>query len=404
MTKKAPRLFSKLFISGFISSFISLTGFSHVAEGRLVASKKHVAEKVPSQPSLLIAQRAQRVLAQLKSRPLRPLEESSPDLSLSASPTKAGFLATLYTSKLVEASWATEMLSDKRIFSEVLTRELGAEKAQVYYPKTIGLREFLISHQFINANGEIKKEEADQIEAALYQEFPSGFIARAAVGVAPLETTQGLYKETDSFMVELLRAGTPLYEPSHANAAVSSHLLGGQVTSGEAVVLQENLTAAADAIRPLKHRYYQDVRIHTYEGEIIPGAIPARWVQKELLDTKQLEGAEAFVQAFLKTLPTSLVARQAWGVDVAVFDNGEMRINDVVTNHGQKVAWSSYLEQPRVIEAYAKHFDQVAGIHFAGFSGWLINHGFANYFPYWGRRIDKAHGFGKVLAYLPPWP
>ena len=397
------KTFSKIIVQ--LTAFGFALAVSTSATARVVRTKTYATEKPSPQPIILIAQRTQKVLAMLKSRPLRSLEDSLPDLALTARATKVGFLSTLYAQKLVEASWATEMLSDKRIFSEVLTRELGAAKAQSFYPKTIGLREFLIANHFVSAAGEIKIDDADQIEATLYQEFPSGFIVRAAVGVAPSETTQGLYKDTDAFMVELLRPGTPLYQPSHANAAVSSHLLGGQVTSGEAVVLQENLTLAADAKKPLMHRYYQEVRIHTYEGETVAGAIPTRWVQKERLSAKQVEVAESFVQIFLKTLPPALVARQAWGVDVAVFDNGEMRINDVVTNHGQKVAWSSYLEQPRVIEAYAKHFDQIAGIHFTGFSGWLIDHGFANYFPYWEKRIDKAHGIAaKMLAYFPPWP
>ena len=35
----------------------------------------------------------------------------------------------------------------------------------------------------------------------------------------------------------------------------------------------------------------------------------------------------------------------------------------------------------------------------------LIRDGFANYFTFWGKRIEKARpGFGKVLAYLPPVP
>jgi hypothetical protein len=382
----------------------SVSASALAAPAKRISAQAHAIVKPPAQPSVLISQRTQKVLANLKSRPMTPIEDSARELALTSSATKSGFLQSLYSHRLVEASWATEMLSDKRIVSEVLTRELGAEKAQQFYPKTLGLREFLTAHGFIDAQGEIKKEEAENIEAALYQEFPAGFIARVAVGVAPSETTQGLYKDTDAFMVELMRPGTPLYHPSHASAAVSSHLLGGQVSSGEAVVLQENLTAWADAKKPLKLKFYQEVRVHTYEGEIVAGAIPARWVQKEMLSKSQSQAAEKFVQDFLASLPQSILARQAWGVDVAVFDNGEMRINDIVTNHGKPVAWSSYLEQPRVIEAYANHFDHVAGIHFVGFSGWLINHGFANYFPYWQRRIEKAHGVGKVLAYLPPWP
>ena len=392
-----------LLILIIVASFQLHVAHAHAAQIRRGHAKVR-AEIPPAQPSVLIAERTQKVLANLKSRPVRPIEDSARELALVSKATKSGFLQAIYSNRLVEASWATEMLSDKRIVSEVLARELGPEKAQVYYPKTMGLREFLSGHGFIDAKGEIKREEAENIESALYQEFPAGFIARVAVGVAPSETTLGLFKDTDAFMVELMRSGSSLYRPSHANAAVSSHLLGGQVTSGEAVVLQENLTQWADAKKPLKMKTYQEVRVHTYEGEIVTGAIPARWVQRDLLSKTQFATAEKFVQGFLESLPPSILARQAWGVDVAVFDNGEMRINDIVTNHGQRVAWSSYLEQPRVIEAYATHFDHIAGIHFLGFSGWLINHGFANYFPYWQRRIEKSHGVGKMLAYLPPWP
>lgn len=393
----------KLQTFAFIALFVFLITPNLHAQHRSGVHRRQV-EKAPAEPSLLIAQRTQRVLAQLKSRPVRPLEDSAQGLRLTASASKAGFLQALYAHKLVDASYATEMLSDKRIFSELLTRELGPKQAQFFYPKTLGLREFLISHRFLNERGEIKKDEAEAIEASLYEEFPAGFVVRAAVGVAPSETSQGLFKDTDHFMVELLKPETVLYHPSHATAAVSSHLLGGQVTSGEAVVLQENLTAAADAKHALKHRYFQEVRVHTYENKIVAGAIPARWVQKDLLNSTQQRAAEDFVQTFLRALPPSVTARQAWGVDVAVFDNGDLRINDVVTNHGQRVQWSSYLDQPRVIEAYAKHFDQIANVQFSGVSGWLITHGFANYFPYWGRRIEKSHGFGRVLAYLPPWP
>ena len=113
---------------------------------------------------------------------------------------------------------------------------------------------------------------------------------------------------------------------------------------------------------------------------------------------------EVFVQDFLKELPTAVVARQAWGIDVAVFDNGEMKINDIVTNRGLKTAWSSYLEQPRIIEAYAKHFESISGVSFVGFNGGSSDTVLRTTFHSWERRIDKARGFSKVLAYLPPWP
>lgn len=361
-------------------------------------------EAVPTSPDALIAARTQKTLALLKSRPVRSLQASEKEVSINASASKAGFIAGIYANKLVEASWPTEMLADKRIAFEVLKRELGEEKAQTLYPKTIGLREFLVSHGFLAQGGEIKKDDVEEIEAALYAEFPNGFIARPAVGVSPRETSFGLYATTDAFLVDLLKPGTTLYRPNHATHAVSSHILGS-IASGEAVVLQENIVTTADAHKPLKNRFFQEVRVHTYEGKVVEGALPTRWVQKDILSTDQVSSAEKYVGDLLRQLPQSLLTRQAWSVDVAVLDNGDMRINDIVTNRGEKVAWSSYLEQPHVIAAYVNHLEENTGVHFAGFSGWLMRHGFANYFPYWNMRIQKARpGFGKVLAYLPPWP
>ena len=412
MTLRSKLSLARVLTWGLTSIFTPVCTFSFVPANALAAAgvrkpaaKKVSRAKVPAQPQTLIAQRTQKVLTQLKSRPVRPIEDAARDLPLKVGTTKGDFLAALYANKLVDASWATEMLSDKRIFAEVLTRELGPEKARRYFPKTVGLREFLIGRGFLDAKGEIKTNEADAIETALYQEFPSGFVVRAAVGVAPNETTKGLFIDTDSFLVELMKQGTALYHPSHASSAVSSHILGGQIASGEAVVLQENLTTEADSKKPLLHKYFQEVRVHTYEAKVVLDAVPMRWVQRELLDQKQIEKAEAFVQDFLRALPSSIVSRQAWGLDVAVFDNGEMKLNDVVTNRGAHVAWSSYLEQPRVIEAYADHLEAISGVRFEGVSGWMITHGFANYFPFWQRRIEKARpGLTKVLAYLPPWP
>ncbi len=44
-------------------------------------------------------------------------------------------------------------------------------------------------------------------------------------------------------------------------------------------------------------------------------------------------------------------------------------------------------------------------MRFKGWSGALIRHNFANYMPYWEKRIEKAKpGWGKIMAYVPPVP
>lgn len=353
-------------------------------------------------PAKFVEARVQKVLTDLKSRPLRTAESPRPTFNLETSAEKQPWLASLYDKNMIEASWATEMLSDKLVMARVLERELGA-RAVIYYPKTIGLRDFLVRHRLVKTDGTIVPD-GDRIETALHQEFPAGFVVRPAVGVAPRETGKGMFPDTDQFIVELLKPDNPVYGPDHLRQPVKSHLLEA-IASGEAVVLQENIIGTADAQKPLKTRFYQEVRIHTYEGRTIEGAVPERWVQTSLLNEEQVKRAEEFVADFLKSLPLALLNRQAWGVDVAVMDNGQLRIVDVVTNRGRRIPWSGYLEQPRVIGAYARHFERYYGLRFAGFSGALIRNNLGNYLPYWSKRIEKARpGLGKMMAYLPPIP
>lgn len=340
-------------------------------------------------------------MTKLKSRPLLPVS-SGAITEVAAEASKGSWLSAIYERDMVEADWASEMLADKRILFEVLARELG-EKATSVYPKTLGLREFLFKHKLVKANGEIAAS-GEKIEEALFSEFPAGFVVRPAVGVAPVETGRGLFADTDGFIVELLRVGNPMYQASFMKNPVKSHILGS-VASGEAVVLQENVVLAADARKKLKGRFFSEARIHTYENRVIEGAVPSRWVQKNLLSEEDVKRAEAFVNEALKSLPLALLSKQAWGVDVAVMDNGDMRIVDVITNRGKRVAWSSYLEQPRVIGAYARHFEAHYGMKFTGVAGSLIRNNFANYVPYWEKRIDKSQpGLSKAMAYLPPLP
>lgn len=356
-------------------------------------------------PDKFIAARAQKVLSDLKSRPLRPAGIPTEVTEVEATAAKGSWLSALYRQNMVEASWATQMLSDKRIFAEVLKREMG-RRALVYYPKTIGLREFLYKRNLVDRSGRFTSTSnlGDRIEAALHDEFPSGFFVRPAVGVAPKETGRGLFQDSDQFIVELLKPENRLYSPEHMRQPIESHILG-TVASGEALVLQENIVGSADALKPLSSRFFHEVRVHTYEGRVVEDSIPKRWVQKNALSSEQEERAAAFTADFLRSLPLKLMTRQAWGVDVAVMDNGELRVIDVVTNRGKRTQWSSYLEQPQIIGAYTRHFETYYRLRFSGLSGTLIRNNFANYFSYWEKRIEKAKpGLSKVMAFFPPIP
>lgn len=371
------------------------------SSGTAAARKAKAADRAVLNPEALIAARASKILADLKSRPVRAVAtDRSQDVT--ASPSKGSWLDAIYDKNMIETSWGAAMLADKRLLAEVLEREMGG-RATRFYPKTVGLREFLYKHKMIDNKGRLTAS-GDEIEQALHDEFPTGYVVRPAVGIAPQETARGLFPDTDQFIVQLLRGESPYYSPSHMMQPVKSHILN-TIASGEAVVLQENVVLASDVVKPLKMHYFQEVRVHTYEGHVVDGAVPERWVQKNLLTPEQVHRAESFVGEFLNNLSLPFLTKQAWGVDVAVMDNGEMRIIDIVTNRGLNIAWSSYLEQPRVIAAYSKLFEERYGLRFAGLDGALIRHGFANYIPFWEKRIEKARpGLGKALAYLPPVP
>ena len=171
-----------------------------------------------------------------------------------------------------------------------------------------------------------------------------------------------------------------------------------EVASGEAIVLQEDLSTK----QPGKF-VWREARVHTYEGRVIPDANTNYWIANGHLSKQEVAGAQKFVGDFLALLSPGLLSRQAMSFDVLILPNGELKISDVVTNRGRKVAWSQYLDQPRVIGAYTRHFEQYAGIHFTGVSGLLLRKNAGNYFAYWGVRIEKSRpGLEKVLAWIPP--
>lgn len=353
-------------------------------------------------PQEFVDQRVQRILADLGARPLRaPTVLTRAEVDTSSN--RQQFIASLYNRGVVDASWSSEMMADKLIMARLLDRELGA-RAKIYYPKTLGLREFLVRRNLVDKSGNVIRN-GDQIEAALHEEFPMGYVVRPAVGVAPQETLRGLYPEADQFIVALLAPQSPLYNSQHFHQPVISHILN-DIASGEAVVIQESIVGSADAHKPLKQRQLRDVRVHTFEGRVVENSVPDRWA-KGGSKTSEADAhrAQEFVADFLKSLPMSLVNRQAWAVDVGLADNGEMRVMDIVTNCGNPGTWSGSLDQPKVLGAYARHFESYYGIRFAGMSGTLLRHNFGNYASYWSKRIEHARpGMDRMLAYLPPMP
>ena len=368
-------------------------------------------------PSEFVDERVTKILRELKGRPPRMRSaQQAVQVKTPIWSSKSQWLNSIYGRGLVDSSKATGFLSDKLLFYEIAKRELGIN-ADRYLVKTVGLRDFLVREGLVDASGRLIAD-GDSIESRLYQVFPTGFVARPAVGVAPRETGRGLFRDSDGFVAELMQADTFLYRPDHRKRPVRSTVLD-EIASGEAVVLQEDILAKRAVETGLRASGvasgWREVRIHTYEGRVVADAKPNFWVRDDNLSEAEIFNAQKFVAEFLRQLSPQLLNRQAWSVDVLLLDGGvravpgsgavEMKIADIVTNRGRRGGWSGYLDQPRVIGAYTRHFEAHAGVKFVGIGGHVLRHNAGNYFSYWGLRIDRSRpGIDKVLAWIPPWP
>jgi len=348
---------------------------------------------------------AERLFGSLMSRPPRLVSSTKPSRSIATASDRRSWLKSVYREGLVEASRSTELLADKLLMHKLVTQAMGASTDR-FLPKTLGLKEFLAKHGLVDSRGVIIAD-GSRIESALYREFPAGFVVRPAVGVAPSETKRGLFTDSDQFVSALLSGRFSGYRSNHFRKPVQSHILK-TIASGEAVVLQDDLILSMDARKRLQRRQYTEVRIHTFESRVVADAIPDRWYgqnNKQALPKASQLAAEEFVSSFLQLLPPRLLSRQAWGVDVAIFDNGEFRISEIVTNRGERISWSSYLDQPRVLGAYVRHFETYGGVQFDGLAGSILRNNLGNYFGYWDRRRETSgQGWQKLFSYLPPIP
>ncbi|MDZ4084182.1 MAG: hypothetical protein U1E10_14660 [Bdellovibrionales bacterium] len=419
----------KIVAAIFLISGLFATGDLAYAKKKRVKGKQAIAatdskKKVDAKPaeklklpSEFVDERVTKVLRELKGRPPR-LRSAQQVVSIKTPiwSTKSQWLNSIYGRGLVDNSKATGFLSDKLLFYEIAKRELGPN-ADRYLVKTVGLRDFLVRQGLVDSVGRLVAD-GDLIESKLYEAFPTGFVARPAVGVAPRETGSGLFRDSDGFVAELVQADTFLYRPDHIKRPVRSTVLD-EIASGEAVVLQEDILAkravelgarASDA-----KRAWREVRVHTYEGRVVADAKPNFWVRDDKLSDEEIFSAQKFVAEFLRQLSPQLLIRQAWSIDVLLLDDAvqavpgrkvvEMKIADIITNRGRRGGWSGYLDQPRVIGAYTRHFEAHAGVKFVGLGGQVLRRNAGNYFSYWGLRIDRSRpGLDKVLAWIPPWP
>jgi len=355
-----------------------------------------------------------KLLSDIEARPVREDLHSQLSSQLNDSievdANKISWLQQVYRMNLVEASSLTALLADKLLQYKVLSHFLEA-KTNHFMFHTMGLKEFILKHQLADPEGELIPD-TDRFEEALAEEFPNGFVVRPALGISPAEKKHGIYASSDDFLKEIFRPHNALYQAQTLHLKIKSHFLN-RVASGEAIVLQDDFSRSYVAsqntpIQKIKFRKYEKIRLHCFENKVVESAIPELWVAKRQFEMSddQTHQIEAFVQDFLDSLPIKLTTRQAWGVDVALLDNGEMKILDLITNQGVKTAWSAYLDEPKILGAYTRHLEKNLNLKFQGLNGFIFRNNLANFFNYWQLKKERANlgGVSQITASLPPWP
>ena len=114
------------------------------------------------------------------------------------------------------------------------------------------------------------------------------------------------------------------------------------------------------------------------------------FIEGEQISKEQLAKAGEFTQAMLDKLPNGFVKSQAWGLDVAVLDNGVLRIIDINCNRGKTGQWSGYMSRPNVLGAYTRHIEANLPVHFAGLSGFLLRNDAGNVYKYFKKRYVEG--------------
>ncbi|AFY02368.1 hypothetical protein [Bdellovibrio bacteriovorus] len=282
-------------------------------------------------------------------------------------PVRNRWLKALYENNLVEASTRTRLYADKLYLYQELEKTLGP-KLHLYHPKTWGLKAFLAKYDLTSPDS---LQDTARIEQALLQEFPTNVILKPAAVINTAGET-GLYLfSRESILQAFEDQNKDLVQACLRETVYVSSLLG-ILAGGEEFILQEHIAALAGYPVVTKTRHYQEVRIHTFENEVLKGASYSRWQKNEIKNSQDFYRAQDFVQEFLNQLPAELLKGQAWGLDLLIFENGTVRILEINTNRGAQGQWTGFLSRPELMGAYTRLIEKKKGVRFAGLSGIML--------------------------------
>lgn len=298
-------------------------------------------------------------------------------------PVRNAWLKAVYEYGIIKADQETQLLADKLYFYKKLAAYAPDDISQ-FHPYTMGLAEWCHKHQL-----DLEKTTRENIESALKNSFPKGAILKPST-VINSGGEVGLYIFKNEQIVNELYQRNPNLMTAIAQAGHWISPLLNTLASGEEFILQENIATLAGYQEFEKSKMLQEIRIHTYEGQVLRGASYSRWASNEIKNERHFYLAQDYVQDFLDILPNEFLKNQAWGLDILVFDNGFMRILEINTNRGQRSQWSGFLSRPELIGAYTRAFEQSKQLRFSGIGGFLLRNNLGNVTKHWKKKYIEG--------------
>ncbi len=342
--------------------------------------------KASYHPIKFVEEKLSKRIQQLEKRQMAKFKSS---IKISSEITRNDWLKNIYKVGLIEASELQRDLGDKLFMYKMLKEILTQEKAEIFHPKTMGIKELFIKNNLIDKNHQLIKDIA-KIKAAIKKEFPKGWIVKPASNI----NSQGLfYFKNSKFFKDLLdpKVGSQIYSSKQFTTPFFSKALNS-VGTGEAYIFQENVILAAGYQKIRQAKEFIEIRVHTLEDKVIQGGAYSRWKEiDEKVNPKDIKRASDFVQQFLNSLPKKFLAKMAFGIDVAVLDNGALRLIEINTNRGRyNKQWSGYIARPKILGAYTRHIEKHYPIRISGLSGFIFRNNLGSLHKYFKKRYIEG--------------
>ena len=195
---------------------------------------------------------------------------------------------------------------------------------------------------------ELPKTQAERpafvvkLQAKLNEKFPQGYFLK---GVRDYNTGGNLPTNKTNFgeaykgfvteykpLVEKLRKEHPnddLQPMLNNHPFQSGRTLDALMENPESVIIQEKLPLKkfTQKEQPLNKQPFQEFRVHTVKGQVIPGGSAHRWSDMHTLtDRKTMKAAEAFVQTVMDKMSDDVKKKAALSPDVVQLEDGSFKI------------------------------------------------------------------------------